>query len=703
MSLKYLTNIDLNKNELQNAKLQNLATAPSSPVAGQMYYNTSTNKAMVYNGSAWVPWEADTNTVTGVKGDSESSYRTGNVNITAANVGAVPTTRKVNGHALSSDVTVTASDVGLGSVTDGAEINQNAFSNVKVGSTTVAADSKTDTLELVAGSNVTLTPDATNDKVTIAATDTTYSAGTEAQLEAGSDTANRVWQAKILHDYIAGVIGGVDAMRFKGTIGTGGTVTTLPTSGVKKGDTYRVITAGTYASQTCEVGDLIIAIDTTPTWTVAQTNIDGAITSISGTAPISVSGSGSSRTVSISEASTSAAGAMSSSDKTKLNGIETGAQVNPTYTAFTGKPTANQTPGFGSTFTISQISQSTGGQVSGTDRTVKIPDAVASSSAKGLMSSTDKANLDYIVDKLPDAYIDGIPIATTENDPSSITGIQRYAYCETAAGTATKAITISSRAALNTGLLVAVKFANTNTAQVSQLKLQINSETAKPIKYRGSNLPNAGTLSAGRVYWFVYDGTNFELVGDLDSFSDTVNTAGATDTSSKIYLVGATSQALYAQTYSQDTVYAGTDGHVYSNGKQAVNLSDTQALTNKTYNGYTLGAACAKGVDTSIGSSSTDNNVPTSASVISAIDTGINAYKYYETNPALTASSGLCTWTVNHNLGAEHCIVQIYEMSTGAQVMADVLEGDGTYHTIKIISSSNIAAATYCVCVEAIS
>ena len=48
--------------------------------------------------------------------------------------------------------------------------HQNAFSNVKVGSTTVAADSAGDTLELVAGSNITLTPDATNDKVTIAAT-----------------------------------------------------------------------------------------------------------------------------------------------------------------------------------------------------------------------------------------------------------------------------------------------------------------------------------------------------------------------------------------------------------------------------------------------------------------------------------------------------------------------------------------------------
>lgn len=56
-----------------------------------------------------------------------------------------------------------------------AEKNQNAFSNIKVGSTTVAADTTTDTLELVAGSNVTITPDATNDKVTIAASHPTIS------------------------------------------------------------------------------------------------------------------------------------------------------------------------------------------------------------------------------------------------------------------------------------------------------------------------------------------------------------------------------------------------------------------------------------------------------------------------------------------------------------------------------------------------
>lgn len=46
----------------------------------------------------------------------------------------------------------------------------NAFANVKVGSTTIAADSTADTLELAAGTNITLTPDATNDKVTVATT-----------------------------------------------------------------------------------------------------------------------------------------------------------------------------------------------------------------------------------------------------------------------------------------------------------------------------------------------------------------------------------------------------------------------------------------------------------------------------------------------------------------------------------------------------
>lgn len=82
-------------------------------------------------------------------------------------------------------------------------------------------------------------------------------------------------------EQVNALLGSNDAMIFKGTIGTGGTVTALPEA-PQKGWTYRVITAGTYLGHKCEVGDLIIAIGTTnvsASWTVAQTNIDGAVTS----------------------------------------------------------------------------------------------------------------------------------------------------------------------------------------------------------------------------------------------------------------------------------------------------------------------------------------------------------------------------------------------------------------------------------------
>lgn len=54
----------------------------------------------------------------------------------------------------------------------------------------------------------------------------------------------------------------VDAMTYKGTLGTGGTVTELPTTNVKIGDTYKVVTAGTWGTHACNVGDLLIATGT---------------------------------------------------------------------------------------------------------------------------------------------------------------------------------------------------------------------------------------------------------------------------------------------------------------------------------------------------------------------------------------------------------------------------------------------------------
>ena len=83
-----------------------------------------------------------------------------------------------SGKGLSSNDFTNSYKTKLDGIAAGAEVNQNAFSNVKVGSTTVAADAKQDTLTLIEGANITITPDASSDSVTIAAHDTTYSEAT---------------------------------------------------------------------------------------------------------------------------------------------------------------------------------------------------------------------------------------------------------------------------------------------------------------------------------------------------------------------------------------------------------------------------------------------------------------------------------------------------------------------------------------------
>jgi hypothetical protein len=70
--------------------------------------------------------------------------------------------------------------------------------------------------------------------------------------------------------------------------------------------------------------------------------------------------------------------------------------------------------------------------------------------------------------------------------------------------------------------------------------------------------------------------------------------------------------------------------------------------------------------------------------------------KYAVGNTSLTSTSGVCTWTVTHNLGTKDVTVQVYEVAADyAQVEVDVQHTSTSAITIKINSASTISADTY--------
>lgn len=96
-----------------------------------------------------------------------------------------------------------------------------------------------------------------------------------------------------------------------------------------------------------------------------------------------------------------------------------------------------------------------------------------------------------------------------------------YGTCSTAAATAAKTVACTGFA-LVTGAEITVKFTVTNSA--SSPTLNVNGTGAKAIYYRGSAI-TAGYLAANRTYTFRYNGTQYDLVGDVDTNS-TYSAAG---------------------------------------------------------------------------------------------------------------------------------------------------------------------------------
>ena len=218
-------------------------------------------------------------------------------------------------------------------------------------------------------------------------------------------------------------------------------------------------------------------------------------------------------------------------------------------------PTAAATLAFGGSVNVPQITVDAKGRATAVvNRAIKLPAAPTSVSGNAGTAT-----------KLATARtIDGVSFNGSAN-------IIHYGTCSTAAETAAKAVNCTGFV-LATGARIAVRFTVTNTA--ANPTLNVNATGAKAIRYRNAAIA-AGYLAANRTYDFIYDGTYFQLIGDIDT-----NTTYAVATQAKNGLLSAADkkaldycEALRLSMIGVPRYWRSTTlpaGHVWANGDLAL-------------------------------------------------------------------------------------------------------------------------------------
>ena len=141
-------------------------------------------------------------------------------------------------------------------------------------------------------------------------------------------------------------------------------------------------------------------------------------------------------------------------------------------------------------------------------------------------------------------------------------------------------------------------------------------------------------------------------------------------TDKKIYVLGTSEQAEKSATYTQNDVYI-KDRHLYSNGNEVINAKDFQNIRNKTYEGYELGDACARGVDETVGGTKDDSRLITS-----------NALYRHKHNYALADSSdgrALYVKVTEDNTNVGYLVTNNYKKDNGDKASGILTKNTNVY------------------------
>ncbi|MBR2182957.1 MAG: hypothetical protein IJ858_05995 [Acidaminococcaceae bacterium] len=234
--------------------------------------------------------------------------------------------------------------------------------------------------------------------------------------------------------------------------------------------------------------------------------------------------------------------------------------------------------------------------------------------------------------------------------------IVHFGSCSTAAGTVAKTVACAGFT-LVTGALIFVKFTVTNTA--ANPTLNVDSTGAKAIQYRGSAIA-AGHLAANRTYAFVYDGTSYQLIGDIDTnttYSNmTAATASAAGEAGLVPAPAAGKQASFLRGDGTWQVPTDTDTHwtthLYAGSGSAANASTSNGNTKITVtdNSSVRNSVTVKGSGATTVTSDASGNITIASTNTNNISgQSLNANGYIKFNNGLIIQWGNANFSSSSN------------------------------------------------------